>query len=231
MKLFGLLFWICVLLIGYVYAGYPLILAMLARLHKKAPEYPEITPQVSILIAAYNEQNVIASKLDNTLALDYPKDCMQIVVAADGSDDRTAEIVQTFADRSVELSYDVPRRGKMAAINRALPRLRHEIIVFSDANNFYEPDALLELVKPFADPKVGAVTGRKSIMDDSDAHAKADSLYWRYESSIKKNETRLGSCTGVAGEILAIRRNQYQPPPDRVINDDFFIGMGVLRQG
>ncbi len=119
----------------------------------------------------------------------------------------------------------------MAAINRALPRLRHEIVVFSDANNLYNSDTLLELVKPFSDPKVGAVTGSKNIMDDADAHAKADSLYWRYESLIKKNETRLGSCTGVAGEILAIRRNLYLPPPDHVINDDFFIGMGVLRQG
>lgn len=231
MRLFGLLFWICVLLIGYVYAGYPLILAILAQLFKKAPEYPEITPQVSILIAAYNEQKVIGSKLDNTLALDYPRNCMQIMVAADGSDDRTTEIVQTYADRGVELSYDVQRRGKMAAINRALPRLLHEVVVFSDANNLYAPDALLELVKPFADPKVGAVTGSKNIVEDSDAHAKADGLYWRYESSIKKNETRLGSCTGVAGEILAIRRNLYQAPPDRVINDDFFIGMSVLRQG
>ncbi len=231
MKVFGLLFWVCVLLIGYVYAGYPLILAVLARLRKKMPEYPTITPQISILIAAYNEENVIASKLENTLALDYPKNCMQIVVAADGSDDRTAEIVQSFAVRGVELSYDVERRGKMAAINRALPRLRHEIVVFSDANNLYNSDTLLELVKPFSDPKVGAVTGSKNIMDDADAHAKADSLYWRYESLIKKNETRLGSCTGVAGEILAIRRNLYLPPPDHVINDDFFIGMGVLRQG
>src|SRR5512138_3924177 len=159
MKLFGVLFGVCVLLIGYVYAGYPLILAVLARLHRKDSEYPEITPQLSILIAAYNEQNVIASKLENTLALDYPKDCTQIVVAADGSDDRTAEIVQTFADRGVELSYDAQRRGKMAAINRALPRLQHEIIVFSDANNLYATDALLELVKPFSDSKVGAVTG------------------------------------------------------------------------
>ena len=231
MKIFGLLFWVCVLLIGYVYVGYPMILALLARLQRKLPEYPIITPQISLLIAAYNEQNVIASKLENTLALDYPKECLQVVVAADGSDDHTPQIVETFADRGVELSYDFHRRGKMAAINRALPRLQHEIIVFSDANNLYAPDALIELVKPFSDPKVGAVTGSKNIMDDPDAHAKADGLYWRYESAIKKHETALGSCTGVAGEILAIRRSLYQPPPDHVINDDFFIGMSVLRQG
>lgn len=231
MKIFGLIFWFCVLFIGYVYAGYPLILALLARLRRKPAEYSTITPQVSILIAAYNEQEVIAAKLENTLSLDYPKDCMQIVVAVDGSDDQTAEIVQTFEDRGVELSYDVRRRGKTAAINRAVPRLRHEIVVFSDANNFYATDALLELVKPFSNPKVGAVTGSKNILDDLDAHARADGLYWRYESSIKKNETRIGSCCGVAGEILAIRRFLYQPLPDHVINDDFFFGMNILRQG
>jgi biofilm PGA synthesis N-glycosyltransferase PgaC len=231
MKIFGFLFWVCVLLIVYVYVGYPMILAILARLRRKAEDYPVITPQVSILIAAYNEQNVIATKLENTLALDYPKECLQVVVAADGSDDHTPQIVDTFAERGVELSYDFHRRGKMAAINRALPRLKHEILVFSDANNLYAPDALIELVKPFSDPKVGAVTGSKNIMDDPDAHAKADGLYWRYESTIKKYETALGSCTGVTGEILAIRRSLYQPPPDHVINDDFFIGMGVLRQG
>ena len=231
MKLFGLLFWFCILFIGYVYVGYPLIVAFLARLRRRKETYEDITPQVSILIAAYNEQDIIAAKLENTLALDYPHDCMQILVAVDGSDDRTAEIVESFAERGVELSYDVRRRGKMVAINRAVPRLKHEIVVFSDANNMYAPDALRELVKPFANPKVGAVTGSKNIADDTDAHAKADGLYWKYEAFIKKNETRLGSCTGVAGEILAVRRSLYQAPPAHVINDDFFIGMGVLRQG
>jgi cellulose synthase/poly-beta-1,6-N-acetylglucosamine synthase-like glycosyltransferase len=231
MKIFGLIFWVCILLIGYVYVGYPVILAILALFRRKEEKYPVITPQVSFLIAAYNEQNVIATKLENTLALRYPKECLQIVVAADGSNDHTPDIVETFSGRGVELSYDPHRRGKMAAINRALPRLKHDILVFSDANNIYAPDALLELVKPFSDPNVGAVTGSKNIVDDPDAHAMADGLYWRYESAIKKFETALGSCTGVTGEVLAIRRSLYQPPPDHVINDDFFIGMAVLRQG
>jgi cellulose synthase/poly-beta-1,6-N-acetylglucosamine synthase-like glycosyltransferase len=231
MKLFGLLFWLCILFIGYVYVGYPLIVALLARLRRPPEENPAIAPQVSILIAAYNEQDIIAAKLENALALDYPHECVQIMVAVDGSDDRTAEIVQSFENRGVELSYDVRRRGKMVAINRAVPRLKHEIVVFSDANNMYPPDALLELVKPFCNSRVGAVTGSKSIAGDSDAHSRADSLYWKYESFIKVNETRLGSCTGVAGEILAIRKSLYQAPPAHVINDDFFIGMAVLRQG
>jgi len=231
MNIFGPIFWFCVFFIAYVYVGYPLIVALLARLRHKTEIYPDITPRVSILIAAYNEQDVIAAKLDNALALDYPADCMQIVVAVDGSDDRTAEIVESFEGRGVELSYDVRRRGKTVAINRAVPRLKHDIVIFSDANNMYAPNALRELVKPFADPQVGGVTGRKNIVEDVDAHAAADGLYWKYESFIKKNESRLSSCTGVTGEILAIRRPLYQPPADHVINDDFFIGMGVLRRG
>jgi cellulose synthase/poly-beta-1,6-N-acetylglucosamine synthase-like glycosyltransferase len=231
MKILGLIFWLCVLTIGYVYVGYPLLIAFLARLKRKSPDYPLITPQVSVLIAAYNEERVISEKIENTLALEYPAEYLQIVVAVDGSDDRTVEIVQSFEDRGVELSYQSLRSGKAAAINRAISLLKHEIVVLSDANNLYAEDALLELVKPFSDPKVGAVTGSKLILDDVDAHAKADSLYWRYESAIKKNESRLGSCTGVVGEILAIRKALYQPPPPEVINDDFFIGMSVLRQG
>jgi poly-beta-1,6-N-acetyl-D-glucosamine synthase len=232
MKILSLIFWLCILFIVYVYAGYPLLVALLARLRRTFEVYPDITPKVSILIAAYNEQDVIAAKLENTLALDYPPECMQIVVAVDGSDDRTAEIVDGFASRGVELSYDVRRRGKTVAINRAVPRLKHDIVVFSDANNMYAPDALRQLVKPFSNLNVGGVTGSKMIVEDAaDAHARADGLYWKYESFIKKNETRLGSCTGVAGEILAIRRALYQPPADHVINDDFFIGMGVLHHG
>jgi cellulose synthase/poly-beta-1,6-N-acetylglucosamine synthase-like glycosyltransferase len=231
MKIFGLLFWLCVLLIGYVYVGYPLIIAFLARLKRRQPDYPTITPHVSMLIAAYNEERIIGEKIENTLALNYPREFLQIVVAVDGSDDRTVEIVQAYAERGVELSYQSLRNGKAAAINRAMPLLKHDIVVFSDANNFYAPDALIELVKPFSDSKVGAVTGSKNLLDESDALVKADGLYWRYESSIKQNETRLGSCTGAVGEIMAVRRRLYQAPPAHVINDDFVIGLNVLRQG
>jgi cellulose synthase/poly-beta-1,6-N-acetylglucosamine synthase-like glycosyltransferase len=227
----ALLFWLSLLFVLYVYLGYPLILTLLARLRPKQAEYPAYLPKVTLLIAAHNEQDVIASKLENTLALDYPSEQFQILVAADGSDDRTVEIVKSFEARGVELSYQPERRGKMAAINRAMSRVKNEIIVFSDANNLYAPDTLRELMKPFSDRKVGAVSGGKNILRSQDALTKADGLYWRYESLIKEQETRLGSCTGVSGEILAIRSSLYQRPPDRVINDDFFIALGVLRQG
>lgn len=227
----ALLFWLSVLLVLYVYLGYPLVLTILARLRPKRAEYPSYLPKVTLLIAAHNEQEVIASKLENTLALDYPRKNLQIIVAADGSDDRTAEIVKNFESRSVELSYQPERRGKMAAINRAMTRARHEIILFSDANNLYAPETLRELVKPFSDAKVGAVSGAKHILASGDALSNADGLYWRYESYIKEQETRLGSCTGVSGEILAIRSGLYQTPPDSVINDDFFMALGIWRQG
>jgi len=231
MKVIGPLFWLSVLFIVYVYLGYPLVLTLLARMRRNPVEYPSYLPKITLLIAAYNEQDVIASKLENALSLDYPMENLQIIVAADGSDDRTAEIVKGFEPRGVELSYQPERRGKMAAINWAMSKARHEIVLFSDANNLYARETLRELVKPFSDPWVGAVSGSKNILGNGHTLTKGDSLYWRYESYIKEQETRLGSCTGVSGEILAIRNNLYQLPPDRVINDDFFIALGILRQG
>lgn len=228
----GVIFWLCALGIIYVYAGYPVLLFLLAQLRPKPKLYaPLHTPSVTVLIAAHNEQAVIAQKLENTLALDYPRERTQIIVAADGSDDRTPEIVREFAARDVELSYSPPRRGKAAAINRALPIARGEVVVFSDANNFYEREAVRNLVAPLSDPAVGAVTGAKRIARGGGALAESEGLYWKYESFIKKQETRLGSCLGTAGEILAVRRSLIEPLPETVINDDFYIASRVVRRG
>ena len=225
------LFWLSVAFIAYVYAGYPLALALLARLRRaRSYDFPG-TPSVTLLIAAYNEEDVLEKKLTNSLELDYPRDRLQIVVAADGSDDRTAEIARSFAGRGVQLSYHPERRGKTAAINRAMPVATGEIVVFSDANNLYARDALRELTSPFGDRSVGAVTGAKTVTRGDGALGESEGLYWRYESFIKRQETRLGTCTGVTGEILAVRRELFEPPPDNVINDDFYIGMWVIRQG
>jgi biofilm PGA synthesis N-glycosyltransferase PgaC len=231
MEVTGLIFWLSSIFILYVYLGYPLFLFLLAKLYPRLPEYPLNMPNISLLIAAYNEQDVINAKLENVLALDYPIEKLQIIVVADGSSDNTPDIVRSYMKRGVELSYQPERRGKMAAINRAIPIARNEIIVFSDANNMYSPKTLRELVKPFSDPRVGGVSGSKNLLDSRDALTKADSLYWQYESFIKTQETRLGSCTGVSGEILAIRTSLFQAPPDWIINDDFFISMNILKQG
>ena len=224
-------FWLCVSSIFYTYLGYPLLLSLLARIRPKQQPYQAATPKVTLLIAAHNEEAIIAKKLENCLALDYPADQLQILVAADGSDDRTADIVRTYAPQGVELSYSPPRRGKMAAINRAMAQARGAIVLFSDANNMYEGSVLREIVTPFADPTVGAVTGAKSIVRGDGVLGESEGLYWKYESFIKKQVTRLGCCTGVAGEILAIRHDLFEPPPDRVINDDFYMAMRVIRRG
>ncbi len=231
MVIFGLLFWFSVLFILYVYIGYPFFLTVLAHLKRRPDTYPLFTPKVTLVIAAYNEEKAIASKLENTLALDFPKENLQILVAADGSDDRTVEIVRTFSAHGVELSYQPERRGKMAAIDSAMTLVRNEIVLFSDANNLYNKDALLELVKPFFDPNVGGVSGSKNILESRDSLSKADGMYWRYESYIKMQETRLSSCTSAPGEILAIRRSLYRSLPPWIINDDFFIALNILRQG
>lgn len=227
----GRFFWLCVSTIVYTYAGYPLLLTLVARLRPKPRPYPQITPKLTLLIAAYNEQDVIASKLENSFALDYPREQLQILVAADGSDDRTPEIVREYADRGVELSYSPERRGKMAAINRAMHQVRGEIVVFSDANNMYTPNVLRELAAPFSDPKVGVTTGAKLITSGDGALGESEGLYWKYESFIKKQETRLGCTIGVAGEVLAIRRELFAPPPESTINDDFHMMIQIVREG
>ena len=230
---FPVVFWVCLGVGFYCYAGYPLLLAAVAAMKRPGRETRDAgaAPAVTLLISALNEEAVIARKLENSLQLAVPGPFLQILVATDGSDDRTAAIVESFADRGIELSHHPARRGKMAAINRAMARVRGEIVVFSDANNMFEPDALVELVKPFADAAVGAATGSKRIIVGDGPLGESEGLYWRYEAAIMKNETRLGSCTAAIGEMLAVRRELYEAPPDRIINDDFFMIMRMLRRG
>jgi poly-beta-1,6-N-acetyl-D-glucosamine synthase len=225
------IFIISLLLVAYTYAGYPLVLALLPKRKQVIAPFAGETPSVTLLIAAYNEEDVIGDRLVNALALDYPREKLQILVAADGSDDGTAAIVAGYAEQGVELSYHPERTGKMAAINRAMAQARGEIVAFSDANNHYEPTALRALVAPFASGRVGAASGAKRIERGDGALGDSEGLYWRYEEFIKKQETALGTTTGVCGEILAIRRSLFRPPPPTTINDDFYIAMDLIRRG
>lgn len=227
----AVIFWLSFFLIIYTYAGYPLILALLARMRSTPPPYPEYTPTVTILIAAYNEEKSLHAKLNNTLALNYPRDKLQILITDDGSIDRTAEIVKSFKGYGVELNHCPERSGKMAAINHAMPHVRGEILVLSDANNHYNPNAIKALVAPFQDETVGATGGTKYIIEGDGALGDSEGFYWKYEAWIKTQETRLGCATGATGEANALRRKLYVPPPPDTINDDFYIMMQVLRQG
>ena len=232
-------FWFCSFIIFYTYAGYPLILALFAHLKPRPLPYQRSAPSVSLIIAAYNEEDVIEKKLDNCLKLNYPFSGLQIIVAADGSNDRTVQIVQQWIENHqiipetpvVVLNFLPERRGKMAAITRAVSIATGEILVFSDANNFYQPDTLVELVAPFCRETVGGVSGAKFIIQENDSLAQSEGLYWKYESHIKAWEARLSSCTSASGEILAMRKSLFTPPPAKIINDDFYFAMKIVAKG
>jgi len=232
------LFWACVASILYAYFVFPIILQLLVfvkerltRTHKPSEEATNFWPSVTLLISAYNEEKVIADKIKNSLALNYPSEKLEILITSDGSDDSTPGIVKSFESDGVRLLHKPERRGKMAAINRAMPETRGEIVVFSDANNMYDPEAIRNLIIPFIDPNVGGTNGAKHILKGDGALGEAEGLYWRYESQIKKLETRLVSSTAVAGEIFAIRRELFEKPPDNIINDDFYMAMRLIKRG
>ncbi len=224
-------FWLSMIGILYTYFGYPFLIALFAKIFPKIDYYKEIFPSVTLLIAAYNEETVIEGKLKNCLSIDYPKDQMKIMVVTDGSTDKTPQIVDQYVQKNLVLLHYPERRGKMAAINRAMSNIESEIVVFSDANNYYQSQTLRTLLIPFSDPSVGATTGSKTIQKGDGNLGESEGIYWKYESFIKSRESRLGSCTSAAGEILAIRKKLYVTPPEKIINDDFFIAMQILKQG
>jgi cellulose synthase/poly-beta-1,6-N-acetylglucosamine synthase-like glycosyltransferase len=226
------IFWGSVVFIAYVYAGYPLALALLAKLLRN-PLLPKTSalPSVTLLIAANNEAATIAQKLENALDLDFPSSHLQILVSDDGSVDATAGIVNQFSQRGVELVSHPQRSGKTSAINRAMAAATGQIVVISDANNSYAPDALRQLVAPFADPRVGAVAGAKIIIKGESALGNAEGRYWHYEDFIKRRETEISSCIGATGEILAFRRERFEPFPAHILHDDLYLALKTLKQG
>ena len=228
----NVLLWLSIGFLFYVYLGYPLLIACSTFLRFKKEEGTlEEYPPVTMIIAAYNEEKVIRQKLMNALELDYPHTNLEIIVAADGSDDGTKSIVESFAPQGVILCYSPERRGKMAAITRAVEAAHGEILIFSDANNYFSPYALRYLVDPFADPRVGGTTGAKHIRKEDDSLASSEGLYWKYESWIKKNESIANTCTAAAGEILALRRELFPADLSGVVNDDFYVLLSIIRQG
>lgn len=226
----GLTFWLSVGLVAYVYAGYPVLVTLLAIARPVRPWPAAPLPKVSLIVAAYNEQAVIRAKLTGVLALDYPPDLLQVIVVADGSDDATVEIASEFVERGVEVMHRPERRGKMAAITRAMAAATGEIVVFSDANNAFSPDAIRHLVAPYADARVGVTVGYKQVGGAS-ALGFSEGAYWRYESHIRRMETRLGCTVGVNGEICSIRRDLFRPAPEGTINDDQWMAHMVIRSG
>jgi len=196
-------------LIAYCYVGYPVVLATLSGLLGQSNRKSDITPKVSLIVAAYNEERDIATKISNALALDYPAEKLEIIVASDCSTDRTDEIARQFRDRLT--LFRMPRRlGKTAAQNRAVSISGGEILVFSDATTDYDASAIRKLVRNFADPSVGCVAGRLVYRNGADASVGDGCIsYWSYERILKSHESRLSSLIGVSGCMYAVRRSSY----------------------
>jgi len=230
-----LLFWISVGLTVYVYIGYPVLLWGMQAIFSSPVRKAAIEPAVSLLVAAYNEEAVIAEKLRNSLALDYPEQKLEIVVASDGSTDGTAEIVRSFAGSNPELVRLLNfenNRGKMQVLNDAIPQLRGEVAAFSDASSMLAPDSLRALVQSFGDSRVGAVSGVYRLLKKDDARiGPQEDFYWKYETFLKVQEAKLGAFTGAHGSLYAIRRELYPFPAASTINDDFTIPMRILEHG
>src|SRR5712691_7857301 len=213
-------------LLLYTYVGYPALLWLFNRV-LPAPESlgtePTRWPDVSILLSAYNEEDVIADRMQNLLALDYPRERLEILVGSDGSTDRTCEIVNRFNPQGIRLVAFERRRGKASVLNDLVAQARGEIMVLTDANTFFHPDAVRELMRAlWRNPSACAVVGRVDLRS-SVATGNLDSVYWRYETFIKTLESRFGTVLGANGPIYAFRRTHYQPIPQEAIVDDFLI--------
>lgn len=202
-----------------------------AKLRPHSIQKQDIFPTLTLLIPAFNEADVIGKKLENALSLDYPADKYQILVVDDGSTDETPAIIQSFAQRGVRLIQQAERGGKISGVNRGFVEANSEIVVLSDASPIYAQDALQLLVRPFADAQVGVVVGTLRIWDTLTGVAKPAGLYWKYESALRKWESRTGSTVAVHGNMFAVRRSLYRPLPATTINDEFSIAMEVMRQG
>ena len=216
----------------YIYFGYPSLVSILARLFGRLPQRKSITPTVTLLIPAYNEEAHIEARLRNSLALDYPKEQLEIVVASDGSTDATNAIVTRFQSQGVKLVSMPKNIGKSVMLTEVVPLLRGEIIVLSDASSELEPNALRELVCDFADPEVGCVSGLYRLKSTGgDLRGEGESLYWRYETFIKEQESHLHSILGAHGAFYAIRKSLFRPLEHASINDDYLIAMRIVEQG
>lgn len=227
----AVVFWSSAVALFYTYAGYPLLIALVSTLKHRKVRRAAIESTVSVIITAYNEERDLTAKLDNTLALDYPRDLLEIIVASDCSTDRTDDIAREFAVHGVRLHRQSERLGKTAAQNASVEQARGEIILFSDATSLYEPDVLRAIVPNFADSEVGCVAGRLIYVDGSDSQVgRGARSYWGYETFLKRHESRAGSLIGASGCLYAVRKAAYVPLYHEACSD-FIIATKMVEQG
>ncbi|HLG14434.1 MAG TPA: glycosyltransferase family 2 protein [Blastocatellia bacterium] len=227
-----ILFWTSVLAVSYAYVGYPLIVWMLARLTPRRVSKAGITPTVSVVIACHDEARNIEDRIKNLTASDYPKDRLEVIIVSDGSTDETVELARRNASDRVRVFAYPDQRGKAEALNLGVHAADGDIVVFADARQRFEPNAIKELVANFSDQSVGAVSGELVFRGGEDSSVREGvGAYWRYEKWIRKNESRCGSVIGATGAIYAIRRELWMPLPSATILDDVFTPMQIALAG
>jgi cellulose synthase/poly-beta-1,6-N-acetylglucosamine synthase-like glycosyltransferase len=226
-----LIFWGAVILIVYTYILFPVLVFFRGLLWRRPYQSAEITPRVSLIIAAHNEAKTIGAKLDNILSLNYPRDRLEVVIASDGSNDDTDAIVGGYAEQGVRL-LSLPRQGKAPALNAAVAAASGEILIFSDANSMYAPDAIAALVRPFTDPEVGGVAGNQCYLAKRGTSVTHDGehTYWNFDRILKRFQSQAGNAISATGAIYAIRRSLFRPVPAGV-TDDFVTSTRVIAQG
>ena len=234
-----ILFWATLLIVFYTYIGYGILLYIIIRLRRLFKGNPLKTvlpqddelPTMTLMICAYNEEDVVAEKMENTLAIDYPKDKLQILWVTDGSNDRTNELLAAYPE--VRIVFSPERRGKTAALKHGLRELQTRYVAFTDANTMINAGALREIARLFLDPTVGCVSGEKRVAarKAGEMAAEGEGLYWRYESTLKRWDSELYSTMGAAGELYAIDPQLVREVPDEALLDDFMLSMYVVQSG
>ena len=232
------LFWVCLAIVFYTYLGYGIVLYLLVlakRLFTKAKPQAdspdECLPAVTLMVCAYNEEDIIKEKMDNTRQLDYPKNRLRLMWVTDGSTDSTNELLAEYED--VKVVYSPESRGKTAALKHGIKEVDTEIVIMTDANTMINAGAIREIARLMRDPKVGCVSGEKKVMakNEGDEAAQGEGLYWKYESTLKRLDSELYSAMGAAGELCVIRRQLMTDIPDDSLLDDFVISMEIVKKG
>lgn len=231
----SVIFWIGILVVGYTYVGYGIIIYIFSKLKKRTnvlnstPD--EQLPLVTLLVAAYNEADIIREKIKNTLDLDYPKNKLEIFFVTDGSTDQTPEIVKEYP--AIQLFHSFERKGKIHAVNRVMKSVKTPIVIFCDANTDLNREAIKYIVRHYQDPTIGGVAGEKRILskDKDNASGSGEGLYWKYESFLKKKDAEVYSIVGAAGELFSVRTELFEEPAENMIIEDFYLSMRITAKG
>jgi len=238
MLLLKILFWACLFIVFYTYLGYGMLLYAIIRLKRllrgnpQLPEMPsdEQLPTMTLMICAYNEQDVVEEKMQNTRTLDYPKDKFRVMWVTDGSTDQTNALLKAYPE--VDIVFSPERRGKTAALKHGLHEITTDLVAFTDANTMINSQALREIARRFEDKTVGCVSGEKRVAArNGEMAAEGEGLYWRYESTLKKWDSELYSAMGAAGELYAVRPALCGEVPDNALLDDFMMSMMIVDEG